>query len=182
MKKTLCALFFLVLTAVPVFAETPESITKVYFDLLKNQTWDQIVPLYDRESLHEFREMMSFILELPTEVEAQALPQFFGPETTRESIKAMDDGVFFSSFLKSVMAQAAQLGQFDFKKIEVLGSVPEGTSLSHVVTRTEVSVGDISMESMEVISFKKTETGWKILLQGKMKGIAQQIKNAMKQR
>ena len=181
MKRVITALIFFILATAPAFSETPEAISKSYFDLLKTQQWDKISALYDIESLHEFREMLSLITELPDEAESQVLPQFFGPGTTRESLKAMDDAIFFASFLKSVMAQTAALGQFDFKKIDVLGSVPEGDSLSHVVTRTAFGMGDISMESIEVISFRKTDTGWKILLQGKMKGIAQQIKNALSQ-
>ena len=52
----------------------------------------------------------------------------------------------------------------------------------HVVTRNQVTVGDMNMESMEVISFKKVGTEWRILLQGRIKGMTQQIKKAMQQR
>ena len=32
---------------------------------------------------------------------------------------------------------------------------------------------------MEVISFRKTDAGWKIMLQGKIRGMAAQMKRAM---
>ena len=73
----------------------------------------------------------------------------------------------------------AQVGQRDFTKIEVLGAVPEGPSVQHVVTRTHVSVGSMSTQAMEVISFKKAGSTWKIMMQAKMKGMADQIRNAM---
>jgi hypothetical protein len=36
----------------------------------------------------------------------------------------------------------------------------------------------MTMQAMEVISFKKTGDTWGILLQGKIKGIAEQLKKA----
>ena len=181
MKKILLILVFAVLTASQALAETPESLAMSYFNLLKTRQWDNIGSLYDPGTLQEFRESMSFLGELPDESSSDVLSNFFGPGTTRESLKAMTDAQFFSGFLQGVLTQTAQLGQFDFKKIDVLGSIAEGDGIRHVVTRTSLEVGDISLESMEVISFKKTEAGWKILLQGKIKGIAQQIRKVLAQ-
>ena len=64
-------------------------------------------------------------------------------------------------------------------KVEVLGSVPEGDSLRHVVTRTHIRMGEMTMEAMEIISFKKMGDRWGILMQGRIKGMAQQIKKAL---
>jgi len=94
----------------------------------------------------------------------------------KSTVEAMSDGRFFSAFLRGAMAQ---VGQLDFTKIEVLGAVPEGPSVQHVVTRTHVSVGSMSTQAMEVISFKKAGSTWKIMMQAKMKGMADQIRNAM---
>ncbi len=182
MKKTLIFVTCIMLTTSLAFASTPETISKSYFDLLKGQQWDKISELYDPTALRDFKNMMSFMTELPDEAATQVLSQFFGAGTTKESLKTMSDVKFFSSFLKGVMAQVAQVGQLDFKKVEILGSVPEGTGLSHVVTRTTIEMGEIRLESMEIISFKKTNAGWKILLQGKIKGMAQQIKKALSQK
>ena len=118
------------------------------------------------------------IVVLPTG-EYVASHSYFGPGATKESVKAMSNVDFYSYLLRVVMAKAAQLGQIDFRKVEVLGSVPEGDSLRHVVTRTHVGLGEITMEAMEVISFKKMGDKWGILLQGKIKGMAQQFKKAL---
>ena len=55
MKRVITALIFFILATAPAFSETPEAISKSYFDLLKTQQWDKISALYDIESLHEFR-------------------------------------------------------------------------------------------------------------------------------
>jgi len=161
---------------------SPEAISRSYLEMLKQKQWAKIADLYDPKALSDFREMMSFILEVPDEAASKVLPSLFGPGSTKESITSMSDLQFFSSFLQGITAQAVQLGQLDFKKIDVLGSVSEGDSIQHVITRTYASIGDIDMESMEVISFRKTDDKWRILLQGKMKGMAQHLKNALKQK
>jgi hypothetical protein len=50
-----------------------------------------------------------------------------------------------------------------------------------VVTRNKVGVGELKIESMEVMSFKKTADGWKALLNGEMTGVAAQLKAAFGQ-
>ena len=181
MKKILVLIIGFLLTTSLAWADTPENICKSYFDLLKNQQWDEISGLYDPTALRDFREMMSFLIEIPDEESQEILAQFFGPGTTKVSLKTMPDDLFFSSFLKATMSLAAQFGQFDFKKIDVLGSVPEGANLRHVVTRTITEMGEMSLETMSVISFKKTNEGWKILMQGKFKGMANQMKSSFSQ-
>ncbi|MDH3576102.1 MAG: tetratricopeptide repeat protein, partial [Desulfobacteraceae bacterium] len=179
MKKVLVFIICFLLTTSLAWAETPESISKSYFEFVKHQKWDEISGLYDPVALRDFREMMSFLIEVPDEKSSVVLARFFGPGTTKASLKAMSDASFFSSFLKSTMSMAVQLGQLDFKKIDVLGSVPEGTNLRHVVARTFTGMGEMSMEQMNVISFKKTNEGWKMLMQAKMKGMAQQLKRTI---
>ncbi len=161
---------------------SPEAISRSYFEMLKQKQWAKIAELYDPKALSDFREMMSFILEVPDDAASKVLPSLFGPESTKESLKSMSDIQFFSALLQGIMAQAAQLGQLDFKKIDVLGSVSEGYSLRHVVTRTYALIGDIDMESLEVVSFRKTDDKWRIMMQGKMKGMAQHLRNALKQK
>ncbi len=131
---------------------------------LKAGKWKEIAKLHDPSALYDFREVMSFIHELPDDLAPQFLGNFFGPGTSKETAKGMSDTKFFSSFLKGGMAQAASLGQLDFKKVEVLGSIPEGKQLRHVVTRSQVQMGEMIIEGMEVISFKETDGEWKILM------------------
>jgi hypothetical protein len=83
------------------------------------------------------------------------------------------------TYLRNIMKQAARLGQLNFEKVEVLGSVSEGDSIYHVVARTHFTLAEMNMESVQVISFRKSDQEWRVLLQGKFKGIALQIKKAL---
>ena len=176
MKRIITIMLSIVFLSSFSYGATPEEISKSYFELLKQKQWTEIAKLYDKTALKDFRDMMSFLLEIPDEKAPQVLEAFFGTGATKKTVKTMSDADFFSCFLRGTMSQAAQFGQLDFKKVEVLGSVPEGDSLRHVVTRTNIGIGDMSVETMEVISFKKTDDKWSILLQGKMKGMAQRLK------
>jgi len=164
------------------YADTPEEIAVSYFDLLKQHQWAKAAELYDSLSLAEFKEMMSFLLEIPDENASQVLGSILGPGSTKASFKSMSDIAFFSIFLEKVMEQASKVGELQFDKVNVLGSIMEGDSVQHVLVRTNVSIGDVTLESMEVISFKKTGGDWKILMQGKIKGMAQQLRKAFENR
>ena len=177
---SLLALFILLTTA--AFAAEPEELSKTYFKMLSQQQWDEIAKLYDPASLKEFRETMSFLVEVPDEAASRVLGGFFGPGATKDSVKALSDQAFFSFFLRGVMAQASQLGELDFRKVETLGTIVESDTLNHVVVRTDIGLGAMSMEAMEVLSFKKKDGRWGLLMQGKLKGLAQRIKNALESR
>jgi len=179
MKRIVTILMPIILLSTLSHAGTPEEISKSYFEMLKQKQWTEVAKLYDATALKDFKDMMSFLLEVPDEIAPRVLGTFFGPGATKERVKAMSDLDFFSYFLRGVMAQAAQYGQLDFRKVEVLGSVPEGDSIRHVVTRTHIGIGEMTMEAMEVISFKKKGDKWGILMQGKIKNMAQQIKKAL---
>lgn len=159
-----------------LFAQGPEEITEEYFQLLEDQKWEEIASLFDENALSDFRGMLQFLFEndsLPAL--AQVRSQFFGPSITSAQVNEMTDQIFFSKFLGGIFQQAAQLGSLNFTKLEILGSVKEGKDTVHVVTRNVVGFGEMEMENMEIVSFKKVETQWKILLSGKIKGFAQQL-------
>ena len=179
MKRIPVLLLSCLLFATASYAATPEKMAQTYFERLKQRQWTRVAELYDVQALKEFRQMMSFLLLVPDDAAPKVLGTFFGAGATKESIKAMSDKAFFTHFLRGIMARAEQVGQLDFEKVEVLGSVSEGSSVRHVVTRIKVGIGDMSMENMEIISFRKKDGHWGILLQGKIKGMARQIRRAL---
>jgi len=172
---------FLLLTS-PSYAAEPEELSQAYFKMLSQQQWDEIAKLYDPASLKEFRMMMSFLVEVPDEAAPRVLGGFFGPEATKESVKALSDQAFFSFFLRGVMAQGSKQGELDFKQVDILGTIAESDILKHVVVRTHIGIGEMNMEAMEVISFRKKGNHWGLLMQGKLKGLAQRIKMALERK
>ena len=154
---------------------------KAYFGTMKEKKFDELSAYFAPSALKNFREMMGFLNELPVEEAAEPLTMFFGEGATAESVQEMSDAEFFGGFMNFVMGRAEMAGGLNFEKIEVLGEVAEGEDLMHVVTRNKISVGEIEVESMEVMSFKKEDGKWRAVLQGEMKGLAEQLRSAFAQ-
>ena len=178
----LIAIIFLFVFVDSVHANSASQAAVSYFDALKRKDFNSAATYFDPNALHDFRETMGFVSEVPDKGPNSFINVFFGPNATKESVLKLTDSEFFSAFLKAVMTQAEARGGINFNGMEVLGEVMEGSALSHVVTRNKVSVGEVEVEAMEVVSFRLVGKEWKALMSAKMKGIANQIRAAINQR
>ena len=178
MKTLFLTLSTCLFSIASVFAGPPSDAAKAYYGTLKAKDYPAAAKHFDPAALKTFREMLSFFNELPDDEATEVLAAFFGEGANKESVKKMSDTEFFAAFLKGVMEQAEEAGGVEFGDFTVLGEVPEGEDVIHVVTRNKVGVGELKIESMEVMSFKKTGDGWKALLNGEMTGVAAQLKAA----
>lgn len=163
----------------PACAQTPSELTTSYFTLLQKEDYKTAAAYFENRTLTEFRAMMGFLKELPEKLSADVYPQFFGEGQTKETVAAMSDLDFFAHFLSGVMGQAKAFGDVILDNLEVLGEVPEGKDVIHVLTRSRAKMGEMEIEGMEVISFRRVDGKWKALLSGKMKGMAVQLKAAL---
>ena len=179
MKYIYTSLLLLAFTSFPTFGETPSDAAKDYFKLLQSKDYTAVAKSFYPEALAELKNMMSFVSEIPEEKQKMFIPALFGTEANADTLMKMSDTQFFASFLGSVMGKIDSAGGLDFSNMEVLGEVMEGTELAHVVTRNKMVVGEMELEMMEVISFKKHDKEWKALMTGKIKGFAQQMKAAL---
>ena len=181
MKTLFLAASTFLFSIASVFAGPPSDAAKTYYETLKAKDYPAAAKHFDPAALKSFREMLSFFDALPDEEAEEVLGAFFGEGSTKETVKKLNDTEFFAKFLKGVMEQAEEAGGVEFGDFKVLGEVPEGEDVIHVVTRNKVGVGELKIESMEVMSFKKTADGWKALLNGEMTGVAAQLKAAFGQ-
>ena len=158
-------------------AGTPEDVARQYFDLLAAKKYAEVVALYDDAEMARFKGMFHEIIVFaegsgPEMIEG--LAPLLGARSAEE-LKEKDPKVFFAGFLTNVMGQ---LGEVKFDKLEVLGHVPEG-DMVHVITRTSVGVQELKMTQMEVMSMRKQDGVWKIMLSGEFEGIAQTLKGQL---
>ena len=181
MKLVQLLTILLFFAASPSFADTASQAASDYFNVLKQKDYERAANYFDPVALAEFRQMMDFIYEVPDEVQQKVFTTFFGPGASKESINKMSDALYFAAFLRAIMAQAEKAGSIDFEKMEILGEVMEGEHVAHVVTRNRVKVGQIEVEAMEVVSFRKDGKQWKALMSGKIKGIPNQLRVALTQ-
>lgn len=179
MKIIKVALLLLIFSNTSAYAKNATETAVDYFDMLKKKNYSAAATYFDPQALKEFREMMSFINEMPAEGRQGFIEAFFGQGATKESVSKLSNSDFFSSFLKAIMKQAEKAGGINFDNMEVLGEVMEGSQIAHVVSRNKISMGGMELETMEVVSFKKNGKEWKALLSGKIKGMASQLRAAI---
>ena len=181
MKTTDFALVLLLLTSTAAYGASATEATGEFFQHMKQKEFNAAAAMFDPSALTEFRQSLNIINEAPAQAQQQFREAFFGAEATVDSIAAMSDSEFFASFLRAALAQAEAIGTIDFDDMEILGEVMEGPDLAHVVTRNTVSVGEVEVEGMEVVSCRKQGDEWKLLVSTQMKGLANQIRAALAQ-
>lgn len=173
--RSILSFSLILITASTLLAVSPEEVAEQYFDALKKEQWDEVAGFFHPDALGQFREMMSFINELPPEAEAAIAP-LFGEGVSAEDLAKMSDKEFFTSIFRNMMSQVQAMGSVEFKAFDVIGSIPENDD-RHVLARTTASVSGIDMDKMEVLSLSPMgEDNWGLKLQGEMKGMAEQMK------
>lgn len=180
MMTCVIGLLILLSLTTSAFAQTPSEQAVKYFEVFKSGEYDKAASFFDPKAIKDFRKMFDFGDALPENQQTEFYTTFFGEDSTKESVAKLTDLEFFSSVLAFVLGQAMGAGGVEFQKVEILGEVPEGKKVIHVLARTNVKSGKIKMEAMEVLSFRKSKDGWKLLLSGKMKGMAAQLREAFR--
>ncbi len=92
-----------------------------------------------------------------------------------ETIRALPDTEFFAGFMGAMFSQTPAIGEvLEGAEMKVIGRIMEGET-AHVVTRLEMSVDDIDVSKIEVMSFERDDGSWRALLTGEVSGIAAAI-------
>lgn len=171
----------LLFTSLNAFAKTPSEVAANYYGALKQKDYVAAAKFFAPSALAEFRQNLAFMNELP-DGGGKFFGTFFGAGASKESVGKLSNVDFFAAFMRAVMAQAETVGGANFGKMEILGEVPEGKDKVHVLSRNRVSVGELEMESMDVASVALVDGEWKMLMSGKIKGMAAQLKAALKRK
>lgn len=178
MKILLLVMTYLLLSNGTVHAESASETANEYYNLLKQKNYDRAATILDPSAINQFRQMLTFIMDLPEEKQNEAYSTIFGPSVSKESIIKMSNLQFFTSFLRFIMSNVESVG-VTLDKTEILGEIKEGNDIAHVVTRSKFSTSEYSMEAMEVVSFKRNGKEWKALLSGEIKGFPNQLKRSL---
>lgn len=174
--KTLLLSLLLACLPLPAFAQTapatdtPEAAAAALYAAMQRSDWKGAAALFDPAALKEFRDTMAPLLELGADSpQAGALAMMFGGLEPAK-LKAASDAEFFAAFFGGIVASAG----VKLDRQQVLGSVAEGDT-RHVVTRNTASGMGMQITQMEVVSVRKTADGWRVLLSGEMKGMAEAL-------
>lgn len=101
----------------------------------------------------------------------------FKDVNSASDLRQLDDVAFFTAFFVGVMEMQPRLRDaFRGMTLDVIGHVPEGADLIHVVYRGTVTQGGIKVSKMSVVSLKAKGDDWGMLLTGDIENIAVMLK------
>lgn len=171
-------LVLLIFTSCSAYAKSASETAKEFYDLLKKENYSAAAGYYEPAALTEFRKLMSFENEIPDGMRKIYFQTFFAPALTDESVSKLSDLDFFATFWRGILTSKSFTGSETFSgatkydDVEILDVVMEGEDLAHVVIRNKMSVAEHDVESVEVTTFGKIGSQWKVKLSGKLKIIA----------
>lgn len=152
---------------------SPEQLARDYFNALKLMGFGAIAPYTHPVERSRFKAMMlPFYFEEARTGQSELLRMTFGQDASLTDVQAADPYVFMNSFFRSLETRMPANVQFD--RIEVIGSVPED-DLMHVLVRVAVATEGVTVTKFEVLSLRKYEGDWMVMLATRYDGLAQAL-------
>lgn len=144
---------------------TAESFVREYMAAVRKGHWSGLTRFYHPEALAQFRASVTTFLESSDSRAGEARAVLAGADSVA-SLRAMSDADLFSAFATRIFPKLPKEAlDMVFKPIgEVIGSVPDRLGVTHVVYRTRMAVLDKVVNTTDVISAKRTATGWGVML------------------
>jgi len=169
MKTIITCLLLVFASTGSAFAQSASETARAHFDFLSDNEYRKAAECYSPGALREIRKMLNNTFEaLPEEAREPFYKQFFGSGASKESLAKKSDAEFFAGFSSSLAKQGRAVGIAVSGKVEMLGEVPESENVVHVLTRQFSAAGPPSGR-LEVISFRKSDGSWNVMLTEEMK-------------
>lgn len=158
--------------------ESPEQVAEAYIAAFKKDGMAGATAYMHPDELERFRESLVPVLAIEPGLGVEIRKGIFGAEVTAEDLKAMSAEAFMKGFMAFADKQM-KAANAEVVSIEIVGRVTEG-DVVHLVTRGLASAGDVKLTTMEVVSLKRDGKVWRLMLSGKIDGMAEMIKARIK--
>lgn len=159
--------------------ETPEAVAERSLAAIRDGNFLAVASLMHEDALRELRALLEPILTLDDPEVVELRQQLMG-ESSIPAIRGMSDTLFVSRFLGLAMNREGMAQALKSSQGKLLGSVKEGPDTVHVVYRLALSVEDIAITEMDVISLGRSRAGWRTLLKGDVRAMASALQGLMK--
>ncbi|AXK71258.1 hypothetical protein DWG18_02440 [Lysobacter sp. TY2-98] len=155
-------------------AESPEEVERGYVEAVRTKGMTAVPEFIHPDELARFQSMLLPVLSGETPAAKNLRAAFFGPSASAQSVQTMSP----VEFMRALMGFAeGQMKAMNVKvgDSQILGSVKEG-EVVHLVTRNTAGAGSLQVTQLEVVSLKPYQNTWRLLLSGKLEGMAQALK------
>ncbi len=174
--STLAILAALYVSALPLAAQkpasgaTPEELTRLVGESVKQKDWAKFAALMHPAALAELKSMFQPIVKL--EGAAQMRKTFFGVDNAAQ-FDALSDEAAFERLMTQLTANIPGMAEaVASSEMFVVGSLPEGDDLVHVVYHTGAKSQGLLFSKTAVMTFRRYQGEWRGLLSGSLEGLA----------
>jgi hypothetical protein len=170
----------LALALAPAFAlaegQSPEEVARVGLDLVSKRDWPAYAHLMHPEALRSMKQMFRPIVEADTK--GEAAQGLFGVAGIGDYDAASDSALFCSLMVNLMKIAPTMVEAVKNAQYTVIGSVPEGQDLVHVVYRVRTAAEDVQVTKVSAISLRRHGETWRFLLSGNMEGLVSALQKA----
>lgn len=153
-------------------AGSPRAVAERVLGALASRNATAFVSDMHPEALAAFKSGVVRGLSQVTAAEDKAEAEnFFQGSEKFDQLSSMPADRFFSAYMGGVFQRMRQEGDVRVN-YAVLGEVPEGTNLVHVVYRGRITAGDRSLSDVDILTLRRSPGGWKALLSGELRALA----------
>jgi hypothetical protein len=165
---TLCFAF-----APPVLAAqtpgSPEAAARAYFAARQSGDWAAAAALMDPQALERFKSVFVVVAEADTS--GQMLHDLFSVRSAAEFARLHPAEVYVRVNRAMLLLSPELRASFAEMRAEVIGHVPESPDLAHVVYRLRTSPADSVTGRIEVVTFRRSNGGWRAQLTNEFDGL-----------
>lgn len=183
---TLRALFLsaLLLISTVALGNSRTAVVEQYVNALGTRNYKAAAQLVGSRDLAEFKQ--AFVVLFRSEAQAgqsDFLKIVFGAKATLDDALNSPPDAFFAAIVQFVFSQASKVDvRVKTLPAKVLGEIPEGSEMVHVLARTSIVIGDVNTSKVEVFSLTQEGAQWKIVLPDQLRGLGKAFQARMLKR
>ena len=163
--------------------EATEVATKAY-DAFRQADWETYASLLHPEALSRYESILRPVFDAVIQVDSAGNMseefKWFDRIINTEEFLNMTPKDFFAFSMDEIVSAVPGLGAaMKSSNIDVIGEIPEGDTLVHVVVRTSAEAMGIGMTEVSVLTTRKSEGEYRLMLSGQIEGLAMTIARGM---
>jgi hypothetical protein len=138
--------------------------------------WDSVASLMHPDALRSLRGLLTPVLQHPGGDEIRR--QLFDVRSIAEA-DGLSDAAIFSRLTRASMGEPTLAEAMRNASIDILGIVAEGADTAHVVFRLAMTVDDIPVSRMDVMTLGRYQDTWRGLLKGDVSALAAALRRSL---
>ena len=158
-------------------ADTPEAVARKAMEAMKENRLDDFAKTMHPEALKSVKSALVAVAEAAAKDGRENEVLVLFGDKSLDDLKKLSDAQFFVAFYGGLTRLRPELKRtISGAEVQIIGHVLEGKDTAHVVLRMTATVEGTKVTKTDVVSMRKTETGWGMLLSADLENMASVLK------